>query len=375
MRAPGQAAANRLEAAAGKPHSLNSLYGPAGAGGAPLQKRGLVNSSSDSRLAAFRDARVLITGGVGLIGSALARRLVGLGAEALLVDSMVPEAGGNIANIADIRDRVQVNNADIRDREAMRHLLTGQDFLFDLAAQTSHLDSMNAPEHDLAVNCTAQLQLLELCRAVAPEVTIVHAGTRQIYGRPHYLPVDEAHPLRPADVNGVNKMAGEAYHLLFHDAYGINTRSLRLTNVYGPGMRIKDARQNFLGIWLRLALDGAALEVWGGEQRRELLYIDDAVEAFLLAALSRDTAGLALNVGGEEPYSLLALAEALIRANGGGHFERREFPAERKRIDIGDFVTDDRRFRGLTGWAPQVGLDDGLARSLAYYRRHLTSYL
>jgi UDP-glucose 4-epimerase len=334
-----------------------------------------VNSSSDSRLAAFRDARVLITGGVGLIGSALARRLVGLGAELLLVDSMVPEAGGNIANIADIRDRVQVNNADIRDREAMRHLLTGQDFLFDLAAQTSHLDSMNAPEHDLAVNCTAQLQLLELCRAVAPEVTIVHAGTRQIYGRPHYLPVDEAHPLRPADVNGVNKMAGEAYHLLFHDAYGINTRSLRLTNVYGPGMRIKDARQNFLGIWLRLALDGAALEVWGGEQRRELLYIDDAVEAFLLAALSRDTAGLALNVGGEEPYSLLALAEALIRANGGGHFERREFPAERKRIDIGDFVTDDRRFRGMTGWAPQVGLDDGLARSLAYYRRHLTRYL
>jgi UDP-glucose 4-epimerase len=331
--------------------------------------------SSDSRFAAFREARVMITGGLGLIGSALARRLVVLGAEVLLLDSMVPEGGGNVANIADIRDGVQTRIADIRDREAMRHLLTGRHFLFDLAAQTSHLDSMNAPEHDLAVNCTAQLQLLELCRAVAPAVTIVHAGTRQIYGRPHYLPVDEAHPLRPADVNGVNKMAGEAYHLLFHDVYGINTRSLRLTNVYGPGMRIKDARQNFLGIWLRLALEGAALEVWGGEQRRELLYIEDAVEAFLLAALSRDTAGLALNVGGEEPYTLVALAEALIRANGGGHFERREFPADRKRIDIGDFVTDDRRFRGLTGWTPQVGLDDGLARSLAYYRRHLTSYL
>jgi UDP-glucose 4-epimerase len=334
-----------------------------------------VSSRSDSRFAAFRGARVLITGGVGLIGSALARRLVGLGAEVLLVDSMVPEAGGNLANIADLGGRVRVNNTDIRDREAMRHLLTGQHFLFDLAAQTSHLDSMNAPEHDLAVNCAAQLQLLELCRAVVPEVTIVHAGTRQIYGRPHYLPVDEAHQLRPADVNGVNKMAGEAYHLLFHDVYGINTRSLRLTNVYGPGMRIRDARQNFLGIWLRLALEGAALEVWGGEQRRELLYIEDAVEAFLLAALNRDTAGLALNVGGGEPYTLAALAEALIRANGGGHFERREFPADRKRIDIGDFVTDDRRFRGLTGWVPQVGLDDGLARSLAYYRRRLTSYL
>ena len=331
--------------------------------------------SSDSRLAAFRDARVLITGGVGLIGSTLARRLVTLGAEVLLVDSMVPEAGGNFANIADIRDRVRVNIADIRDREAMRHLLTGQDFLFDLAAQTSHLDSMNAPEHDLAVNCTAQLQLLELCRAVAPGIAIVHAGTRQIYGRPQYLPVDEAHPLRPADVNGVNKMAGEAYHLLFHDVYGLNTRSLRLTNVYGPGMRIKDARQNFLGIWLRRALEGAAFELWGGEQRRELLYVEDAAEAFLIAALSRETAGLAFNVGGETPYTLLALAEALMRANGGGQFEHREFPEERKRIDIGDFVTDDRRFRELTGWAPRIGLDDGLACTLDYYRRHLASYL
>jgi UDP-glucose 4-epimerase len=176
-------------------------------------------------------------------------------------------------------------------------------------------------------------------------------------------------------VNGVNKMAGEAYHLLFHDVYGLNTRSLRLTNVYGPGMRIKDARQNFLGIWLRRVLEGEAFELWGGEQRRELLYIDDAVEAFLQAALNRDTAGLALNVGGEAPYTLLALAEALVRANGGGRFEQREFPADRKRIDIGDFVTDDRRFRTLTGWAPRIGLDEGLGRSLDYYRRHLPSYL
>jgi nucleoside-diphosphate-sugar epimerase len=341
----------------------------------PAQGRGLVNPNSDRHFAAFRGAQVMITGGVGLIGSALARRLVALGAELLLVDSMVAEAGANLANIADIRERVQVNIADIRDAAALRHLLPGRDFLFDLAGQTSHLDSMTAPEHDLAVNCTAQLQLLELCRAVAPAVTIVHAGTRQIYGRPRYLPVDEEHPLRPADVNGVNKMAGEAYHLLFHDAYGINTRSLRLTNIYGPGMRIKDARQNFLGIWLRRALEGAAFEVWGGEQRRELLYIDDAVEAFLCAALSRDTAGLALNVGGGEPYTLLALAKVLIQANGGGDFEHREFPADRKRIDIGDFVTDDRRFRTLTGWAPRIGLDDGLTRSLDYYRRHLASYV
>jgi UDP-glucose 4-epimerase len=346
-----------------------------GASGWPARKRGAVNGGSDSRFAAYRDKRVMITGGIGLIGSALARRLVELGAEVLLVDSMVPEAGGNFANITDIRERVRVNIADIRDLGALRHLLAGQDYLFDLAAQTSHMDSMIAPEHDLAVNCAAQLQLLELCRAVAPAITIVHAGTRQIYGRPRYLPVDEAHPLRPADVNGVNKMAGEAYHLLFHDVYGVDTRSLRLTNVYGPGMRIKDARQNFLGIWLRRVLEGAPFELWGGEQRRELLYVDDAVEAFLTAALNRDTAGQALNVGGEEPYTLLALAETLIGVNGSGEFARREFPEERKQIDIGDFVTDDGRFRELTGWAPKIGLDDGLGRSLDYYRRHLASYV
>jgi UDP-glucose 4-epimerase len=335
----------------------------------------VVTADGESRFAAYRGAQVLITGGVGLIGSALARRLVGLGAEVMLVDSMVADAGANPANIADIRGRVGVNIADIRDGAAMRHLLAGRDFLFDLAAQTSHLDSMNAPEHDLAVNCAAQLQLLESCRAVAPAVRIVHAGTRQIYGRPRYLPVDEAHPLRPADVNGVNKMAGEAYHLLFHDAYGIDTRSLRLTNVYGPGMRIKDARQNFLGIWLRRTLEGEPFEVWGGEQRRELLYVEDAVEAFLLAALCRETAGLALNVGGEAPYTLLALAEALVRANGGGRFEHREFPEERKKIDIGDFVTEDRCFRELTGWAPRTGLDEGRKRSLDYYRRYRESYV
>jgi nucleoside-diphosphate-sugar epimerase len=317
----------------------------------------------------------MITGGVGLIGSAVARRLIGLGSDVLLVDSMVPESGANPANIADIRERVRLNITDIRDGAAMRHLLDRQDFLFDLAAQTSHLDSMHAPEHDLAVNCTAQLQLLELCRVIAPEITIVHAGTRQIYGRPRYVPVDEDHPLRPADVNGVNKMAGEAYHLLFRDVYGLKTRSLRLTNVYGPGMRIRDAKQNFLGIWLRCALEGEAFEVWGGEQRRDMVYVEDAAEAFLCAAMTPETEGLALNVGGDAPYSLVEVAEALARASGGARYEIREFPAERKRIDIGDFITDDHRFRDLAQWQPRLSLAEGLVRSIDYYRKNLSSYV
>ena len=173
----------------------------------------------------------------------------------------------------------------------------------------------------------------------------MHAGTRQIYGRPEYLAVDERHSLRPVDVNGVNKMAGEAYHLLSRDVYGIKTRSLRLTNVYGPGMRIRDARQTFLGIWLRRVIEGEAFEVWGGEQRRDLLYVDDAAEVFLYAAVTPEAVGLALNVVGDEPYSLAALAEAIIEANGGGKYEIRELPLERTRIHIGDFLTDDSRFR------------------------------
>jgi len=334
-----------------------------------------VTSPTDSSLDAYAGARAVITGGLGLIGSAIARRLVALGAEVLLVDSMIPEYGGNPANIADIRDRVSVNIADIRGGYALRHLLAGQDFLFNLAAQTSHLDSMSAPEEDLAINCTAQLQLLEACRAVNPGIAIVHAGTRQIYGRPGYLPVDERHPLRPVDVNGVNKMAGEAYHLLYHDVYGIKARSLRLTNIYGPGMRIKDGRQTFLGIWLRRVIEGEPFEVWGGEQRRDLLYVDDAAEAFLRAAITEEAEGAALNVGGNEPVSLIALAEAIIEANGGGGYDIREFPPERKRIDVGDFLTNDQRFRTLSGWRPRYCLADGLRRSLDYYREHLRSYL
>lgn len=336
---------------------------------------GRLSATSKPRLDAFVGARALITGGMGFIGSALARRLVALGAKVVLIDSVIPEYGGNPANIADIRDRVAVNIADIRGGFALPHLLEGQDFLFNLAAQTSHLDSMTAPENDLAINCTAQMQLLEVCRAVNPGIIIVHAGTRQIYGRPRYLPVDEKHPLRPVDVNGVNKMAGEAYHLLFRDVYGIKSRSLRLTNVYGPGMRIKDARQSFLGVWLRRLIEGDPFEVWGGTQRRDLLYVDDAAEAFLYAAITPEVEGLALNVGGDEPCSLAALARTLVEVNGGGRYEIREFPLERKRIDIGDFLTDDRHFRALSGWCPRIRLADGLRVSIDYYRRRLTSYL
>jgi UDP-glucose 4-epimerase len=324
---------------------------------------------------AFAGARVMITGGLGFIGSTLAARLVELGADLLLVDNLLAEYGGNLFNVAPIREKVTIEIADIRDVRAMRGLLKGCDYLFNLAGQTSHADSMTDPETDLAINCRAQLTLLEACRQVCPEIRVVYASTRQIYGRPRYLPVDEKHPLRPVDVNGVNKMAGEAYHILFHDVYGIRATALRLTNVYGPRMRIKDARQTFVGVWLRAVLEGRPFEVWNGAQLCDLSYVDDAAEALLLAAVTTEAMGGVFNVGGDRVVSLRELADLLVAAQGGSRYELREFPAERKRIDIGDYHTDDALFRRVAGWAPRTALPDGLARALAYFRAHLPEYV
>ena len=274
----------------------------------------------------FRQKNVLVTGGLGFIGSTLAHRLVGLGANVLLVDSLVPEYGGNLFNIEGIRDRVQVNISDVRDEHSMRYLVQGQDYLFNLAGQTSHMDSMLDPFTDLEINCRAQLSILEACRKHNPGIKIVFAGTRQIYGKPDHLPVDETHLLRPVDVNGIHKMAGEWYHVLYNNVYGLRACALRLTNTYGPRMRIKDARQTFLGVWLRLLAQGQPFEVWGGEQLRDFTYVDDCVEALLLAAAQDEANGEVYNLGGTSVLSLSALAELLVEVAGAGNYTVREFP-------------------------------------------------
>lgn len=323
----------------------------------------------------YRGKDILITGGLGFIGSNLARRLVELGASVTLVDSLIPEYGGNFANIADIRDKVAVNISDVRDQHAMRWLVQRRDVLFNLAGQTSHMDSMSDPHTDLEINAKAQLSILEACRAANPSIRIVFAGTRQIYGKPDYLPVDEDHPIRPVDVNGINKVAGEWYHLLYHQVYGLRSSVLRLTNTYGPGMRIKDARQTFLGIWIRLLLEGRPFEVWGGEQLRDFTYVDDCVRAMLLAACREEAWGRIYNLGGERTVSLRETAELLVAATGNGEFAVREFPEERKKIDIGDYYSDFSRITAELGWRPEVSLEQGLQRTVAYYRERLAEYL
>ena len=322
----------------------------------------------------FAGRRVLITGGLGFIGSNLARRLVELGAQVLLVDSLIPEYGGNLFNIEGIQRRVRVNISDVRDHHSMRNLVQDQDFLFNLAGQTSHMDSVRDPDTDLEINCRAQLSILEACRANNPDIKVVFASTRQIYGKPRYLPVDEQHLLAPVDVNGINKMAGEWYHILYNQLYDIRSTALRLTNTYGPRMRVKDARQTFLGVWVRLAVEGEPFEVWEGTQLRDFTYVEDAVEAFLLAALSDLANGNVYNLGGAEVVSLEELARLVVDVNQGGTFRVEAFPQDRKRIDIGDYYADDKKIRTTLGWQPRIDLREGLSRTVAFYRQHLAQY-
>jgi UDP-glucose 4-epimerase len=323
----------------------------------------------------FAGRHVLITGGLGFVGSNLARELVDLDAIVTVVDSLVPEYGGNTFNLGGLEGRIRINISDVRDPYSIAYLVQGQEYLFNLAGQTSHLDSMSDPFTDLAINCTAQLSILEACRNHNPEIRVVFASTRQFYGRPEYLPVDERHPLHPVDVNGVNKMAGEWYHTLYHEVYGIRTASLRLTNTYGPRMRVRDARQTFLGVWIRRVLEGEPFEVWQGDQLRDFTYVDDAVEALLLAAAHPAAVGKTYNLGGLETVNLVDVAKVLSALQPGSRYEVKDFPAERKRIDIGSFYSDYRHIARELGWRPCVPLDEGLARTLDFYRAHLARYV
>jgi UDP-glucose 4-epimerase len=323
----------------------------------------------------FSGAQVLITGGLGFIGSNLARRLVDLGAEVTVVDSLIPDYGGNLYNIEGIRDRIQVNFSDVRDTHSLRHLVQGKDYLFNLAGQTSHLDSMVNPMPDLEINCQAQISILETCRAGNPKIKIVFASTRQIYGRPLHLPVAETHPLSPVDVNGINKMAGEQYHLLYNNVYGIPATALRLTNTIGPRMRIKDARQTFVGLWVRQLLEGKPISVWGGKQLRDFTDVEDAVDAFLLAAASPATNGQVYNLGGSEVIDLAGMAKLMVEINGSGEYEEREFPADRRAIDIGDYYADFSKIRAALGWEPKRSLRETIAVTLDYFRGAMPHYL
>ncbi|HWJ55627.1 MAG TPA: NAD-dependent epimerase/dehydratase family protein [Vicinamibacterales bacterium] len=324
----------------------------------------------------YRGRRVLVTGGLGFIGSNLCRALVDLGADVVAVDAMIPDYGGNMFNIAGYENRMRVNIGDVRNQTAMDVLVRDREIIFNLAGQVSHIDSMRDPYTDLEINCRAQLSMLEACRQFNPGVKVIFAGTRQIYGKPDRLPVDETHLVRPIDVNGVNKAAGEYYHLLYNNAFGVRACSLRLTNVYGPRQLIKHNRQGFIGWFIRLAIEGREIQIFGdGSQMRDFVYVDDAVDAFLRAGYCHSCDGEVFNVGGSEPIAHKDLVEMLIDVAGSGSVRYVPWPEDKKRIDIGSFYSDSSKFTRTADWRPAVGLREGFARTIAYYRGNLAPYL
>jgi UDP-glucose 4-epimerase len=324
----------------------------------------------------YRGRRVLVTGGMGFIGSNLARQLVDLNADVLLLDSMIPDYGGNLFNIEGIEDRVRVNFGDVRNESIMDVLVRDREIIFNLAGQVSHIDSMRDPFTDLDINCRAQLSMLEACRKFNPSVKVVFAGTRQVYGKPDRLPVDENHLVRPIDVNGVNKAAGEYYHLLYNNAFGVRACSLRLTNVYGPRQLIRHNRQGFIGWFIRLAIEDGEIHVFGdGSQMRDFVFVDDAADAFLRAGACAACDGGVFNVGGAEPITHRDLVELLLDVARTGRVKYVPWPPDKKAIDIGSFYSDSSKFAAATGWTPRVPLREGFQRTVDFYRAHLARYL
>jgi len=319
---------------------------------------------------------VLVTGGLGFIGSNLARTLATLGADVLLVDSLIPDYGGNLFNVAGFESQLRVNIADVRQQSTMNYLVRDREVIFNLAGQVSHIDSMRDPATDLDINCRAQLTLLEACRRHNPHTKVVYAGTRQVYGKPAALPVDETHLVRPTDINGINKAAGEYYHLVYDSVFGVRACSLRLTNVYGPRQLIRHNRQGFIGWFIRLAVEGKEIQIYGdGSQLRDFVFVDDVVDAFLRAGATDAVNGDVFNVGGLEPISHRDLVELLIGTAGSGSVRYVEWPPEKKAIDIGSFYSDSTKFRTAVGWHPEINLREGLRRTVEYYRQHLPNYL
>lgn len=323
---------------------------------------------------AYRGLRVTVTGGLGFLGSNLAHALVRAGAEITVLDGLIPGCGGKLANLSGIEQHCRVMHADLREGEAA---VAGADIVFNLAGEISHGRSMTDPLRDGQLNTVSQLQFLSQLARLRPGVRVVYAGTRQVYGVPRALPVDEDHPIDPVDFNGIHKYAATMYHMLYSRLGQLDAVVLRLSNVYGPRMALDVPGQGFLGVFLRRALMGEDLAVYQpGDQLRDPIYVDDAVDAFLAAGAAPALATRSFNLGGAEALSLERIAATIAEAaETGSRVYPLEFPARDKAVDIGSYVADWSRARRLLGWQPRTSFAEGVERTLAFYRNNWDAYL
>jgi UDP-glucose 4-epimerase len=319
--------------------------------------------------------RVLVTGGLGFIGSNLAVRLAREGAQVTVIDSVARGCGANWHNLEPLSAQINVINDDIGTLFAHKNVVEGTAVVFNMAGEISHINSMRDPVRDLELNTLSQLRFLLALREICPGVRVVYASTRQVYGVPQYLPITEAHPINPIDFNGIHKHAAASYHRLLTASREIDASILRLTNAYGPRMALNIPEQGVLGHFFRHALLGEDIEVFGdGRQLRDPVYVDDITEVCLLAGGQNGLAKTSMNVGGLAALPLAEMAR-ILAAEGGGQVRFRPFPEGHKSIDIGSFSTDNSLIRDALGWQPRIPFEEGARRTLAYYREHRDHYL
>ena len=322
----------------------------------------------------WKGKRVLITGGLGFIGSNLARRLVSLRAEVLLVDAMVPGFGGNMFNIQQIQKQVRVNFCDVRECYSMNYLVRDQDVIFNLAGSFNYLDAVEDPWRDLELTCRGALSLLEACRNNNPFAKVVFTGNRSQYGRIDSLPVREDQVRRPLQINAINNIAAEEYHILYNNVHEVKTTCLRLTNTYGPRHQMRHHKQGVVNWFIRLIIENREVPIFGdGRQVRDINYVDDVVEALLLAAMSEKANGQVYNLGGE-PIALLDLVKIMIDLTGKGGYRFMEYPDQFRVFDSGDYVADYGKIKKDLGWKPKVSLRHGLAKTFEYYAKYKKHY-
>lgn len=326
-------------------------------------------------LSRYHNKKVLLLGGLGFIGSNLALPLVEHGAVVTLVDNFLPDHGANWHNIAPIRDQVNVNICDIRDANAMHQLVQDQDIIFNIAAQTSHSDSMKDPFLDTDINCRGNLVVLEACRQYNPKATLVFVGTRAYYGAPTHLPVTEEALISPRDIYSVNRYSAEQYHLLYQLHHGLKTTALRISNIYGPRAQMQHPKYNVLNWFVRLVLEKNDITVYGdGLQRRDYVYVADACQALLLAGISPQAVGQVLNVGSGEGVAFIDLIRQLLEVAGQGTYTMKPWPTGAMAYDVGDFVMAIDKIQTTLGWVPQTSLASGFEQTLDYYRKYQSCY-